>query len=77
VTYSQIRHAGLSSLYIGTRISKPHICDKNHDAVFNFAWLQSETMVADNNTLTPEQMAARIASFLAPPGLPVSTPVEF
>ncbi len=28
---------------------------------FNFAWLQSETMVADNNTLTLEQMAARIA----------------
>jgi hypothetical protein len=60
-SYSPTRHGGRSSGRSGTRISKPRICDKNHDAVFNFAGLQSATMVADNNTLTPEQMAVRIA----------------
>jgi hypothetical protein len=60
VAYPQVRHAGLSAGKSVRGFSNPHM-RKNHDAVFNFARLQSETMVADNNTLTPEQMAARIA----------------
>ncbi len=48
-------------LYIGARISKACNCDK---ITVQFAILpgcRAETMVDENNTLTPEQMAARIA----------------